>query len=163
MPGSRDLESGWEVFGSPPWAHLPLRGRSQSSLLQHEISTKTHPDRHYRSPPCAARTAELSAVSKSLLNPQQSCSQKWLTVVHVWFTPWPGFKTFIEATSTHSACKALPPAPRLPAGRVVDPSEALNRLSPSAAGLRADQHMWKWKIESGLETHWQNRNSLQSF
>lgn len=115
-----------------------LRGRSQSSL-QHEISTKTHPDRRRGSPPCAGRTAELSAVIESPLNPQQSCSQKWLTVIHVWFTPWPGFKTFIEATSTPSACKALPPAPHLPAGCMVDPSEALSRLSPSAASLRADQ------------------------
>lgn len=72
------------------------------------------------------------------LSSQQGCFPKWLMVIHVWFTLWPSFKTFIETISTQSVRGALAPAPRTSADHVVGPSKALNREAPSRASLRVN-------------------------
>lgn len=52
---------------------------------------------------------ELSAAGTSPLSPQQGCFPEWLMVIHVWFTLWPGFKTFIETISIQTVQGALAP------------------------------------------------------
>lgn len=52
---------------------------------------------------------ELSAAGTSPLSPQQGCFPKWLMVIHVWFTLWPSFKTFIETISIQPVQGALAP------------------------------------------------------
>lgn len=50
---------------------------------------------------------ELSAAGTS---PQQGCFPKWVMVIHVWFTLWPSFKTFIETISIQPVQGALAPS-----------------------------------------------------